>query len=89
MNRVLDAGESCVPILGMQPLFPKFQPAMGFLRIVAEQFPKVLVPPDLVLFDVPIPNDVVGGAGDNLEAFFAFEEFFLRPPGGPVRRWLL
>ena len=74
-------------ILFVQPIRPGLDGGLDFLGTVAEERLKGGAPPDQVVGEIPVPNHVVGGPGDQLEACLTaaqrlFRAFSLRDVRG-------
>ena len=81
IDQRVNPADDPLPVLRMNGLVPGFDSGFGLVRQVAEQGPESLVPPDLVVEQIPVPDDIVGCPGDDLEPFDCTQQHF---PGLPA-----
>ena len=74
LDAPLDVVPRQLPVVGMQTIGPGFKPRLEFAGLVAKESEERLVPPERVRGDVPVPNRVIGGVGDELEALLTFAQ---------------
>jgi hypothetical protein len=70
--------QDAFPVFGMYVLVPPVPVIFHRLGRVTEDTLDAFVPPYAVGVEIPVPDGVVGGPGDQLEAFFAFSKRSLR-----------
>ena len=74
VNRRLDARLDAVEVFGVDALLPRLAVRLHFLRPVAEECLEVLVPPEGIGLEVPIPDGVERGAIGQLETLEALPQ---------------
>jgi hypothetical protein len=76
LDQLAQAGQDARSVIGVDVLVPPGGVGEGGRGRVAEGGMDAFAPPDLIGEEVPIPDGVVGGSGDEVEAFL------LMMPGG-------
>ncbi len=75
---MVDAGNNPVAIIGVHPTGPEFERTSGLLAGKTKESLQALIPPELVGGQVPIPDGVVAGAGQEAESLLVLARFCLR-----------
>src|SRR4029077_7348208 len=76
-DHAMHSGDDAPLVVGVDALVPRLDAAIARFAGQAEHLGVVLVPPDLVGLEVPVPDDVVGGAHRHVEALVALAQRFL------------
>src|SRR6185437_3249975 len=72
----LHTGLHLQSVIGMHVARPEFDPRGR--RIITKVVPQTVAPPNIVGYQIPIPQDIVGGSGDETQLFFMSVERLLR-----------
>jgi len=75
----LDVGDDPVDVVGMDPLDPRTDRRWDRLEVVPEQSGEAFAPPQVVRPQIPVPERVVRGVGEEVEPLLALAQRRVRP----------
>ena len=77
IDQVMNSGDDPLPVFGVDAFVPRADVRPDFLRRIAEQRLVRIIPPDRIVDQLPVPDDIVGCAREHPEPLDGTEQLLL------------